>query len=397
MDKKTIFLLPLDLKGIKQTRITPKFIREIYDPDKANKLPEHIEKKKKNIFTAELNRLIGKISEKNKAEKLQELETKIDPNPTLEEMEEAVALIENEEKEKEEVEVLPQEMETLPKSESLDLLNQIYLGQNAKENALKYLEAMFQTLGIKAYCVFFYEPHSYTYFPVFSNGLTEKAQTNLLFYANDRYIQNRTEGYTHLFFQPVLVNDIFFKKKLSPIEFNQFSSIILKFLDKQNLNGLIALFVDKYKAISEEEIDTLCNSIDKNIEPLVPFLNSYFESEKKERLDSFDFMRQVIHGIQIQSKNLGDEFYFTKLKITNFLSVEDAVNKKKQLIHLLKKHLLEKEGIIDFSHNEILLLTKENEGGKIIQYISENAQTDFQFEIFPLRYPDNGKNLYLYF
>ena len=78
MDKKTIFLLPLDLKGKKQTRITPKFIREIYNSDKKDILPEHLQKKKNNIFTLELNRLIGKISEKNKVpnkkEELPEIE-----------------------------------------------------------------------------------------------------------------------------------------------------------------------------------------------------------------------------------------------------------------------------------------------------------------------------------
>ena len=60
MDKKTIFLLPLDLKGKKQTRITPKFIREIYNSDKKDILPEHLQKKKNNIFTLELNRQIGR-------------------------------------------------------------------------------------------------------------------------------------------------------------------------------------------------------------------------------------------------------------------------------------------------------------------------------------------------
>ena len=60
MNKKTIFLLPLDLKGKKQTRITPKFIRDVYNTETAPVLPEHLQKKKKNIFTVELNRLIGK-------------------------------------------------------------------------------------------------------------------------------------------------------------------------------------------------------------------------------------------------------------------------------------------------------------------------------------------------
>lgn len=395
MDKKTIFLLPLDLKGIKQTRITPKFIREIYDTEKANKLPEHIEKKKKNIFTAELNRLIGKIAEKNKAEKTQTKETAIDLRPTPEELEEAVLLAE--ESEVKIVEPVIEANDKLPDTEAFHLLNKIYLNQNTIENANQYLQLLFNSLGIKAYSLFYYEPHSYAYYPVLSHGLSERAQTNLLFHSNDKFIQNRTEGYTHLFFQPVLVNDIFFKKKLSPIEFSNYSSIVLKFLDSHNLTGLVAIFFDRDANPTEEVIDNLAKAIDRNIEPLVPFLNSYFENEKSQRLDSFDFMRKVIHGIQIHSKDLGEEYYFTKLKIKNFLQIEDAVNKKAQLIHLLRKHLLEKEGIVNFSHNEILLLTKENVVGKIIQYISENAETDFQFEINPLKYPDNGKNLYLYF
>ncbi|MBP6740889.1 MAG: hypothetical protein KA146_12905, partial [Leptospiraceae bacterium] len=91
------------------------------------------------------------------------------------------------------------------------------------------------------------------------------------------------------------------------------------------------------------------------------------------------------------------EFYFTKLKITNFLEVEDAVTKKKSLVRMIKNHLLEKEGIIDMSYNEIIILTKENEVEKVVNYLSENVKTEFQFKMKTKKYPDNGKNLYLYF
>jgi hypothetical protein len=58
---------------------------------------------------------------------------------------------------------------------------------------------------------------------------------------------------------------------------------------------------------------------------------------------------------------------------------------------------IEKEGIIEISHNEIILLTKENEVEKVVNYLSENVKTEFQFKMNTRKYPDYGKNLYLYF
>ncbi len=362
MNKKTIFLLPLDLKGKKQTRITPKFIRDVYNADKVDVLPEHLQKKKKNIFTVELNRLIGKISEKNK--------------PNVEAIQIAAK------------DVLP---------ESFTILNKIYAGEDSILHANNYLKSMFQSYGIKAYSFFFYEQHTFTYFPVFAEGISERARTNLLFQSHDKFLQNRTEGYIHLYFQPVLINDIFFKKKLSIQEINNYSSIVLKFLDVHKLPGLIAFFYEKDINPGQDEIETLCEKIDKDIEPLVPFLNSVFQSELNTRLDSYDFLRKIIHGIHIQTRYFQNGFYFSKLQITNFLKVEDAQAKKKSFILMLKNHLLAKEGIIEISPNELIIITKENEVEKIMSYISENVKTDFQFKINSLKYPENGKNLYLYF
>jgi hypothetical protein len=398
MNKKTIFLLPLDLKGKKQTRITPKFIRDVYNTDKVEVLPEHLQKKKKNIFTVELNRLIGKISEKNKnpeakkeTQALEEIEIPV--LPTVENPIEAIVIASTPP-----VESIHAANDSLPEDQnSFEFLNKIYADENAVENADLFLKSLFEKLGIKAYSLFFYEPHTFTYYPIFANGLTEKTKTNLLFQSHDKFLQNRQEGYIHLYFQPVLVNDIFFKKKLSPVEFTNFSSLLLKFLDSHNLSGLISIFFEKDANPSPDEIELLSKSIDKNIGNLIPFLNSHFESQKNARLDSFDFLRKIIHGIHIQAKNFEGEFYFTKIKITNFLEVEDAEAKKKSLVLMLKNHLLEKEGIINISHNETILLTKENEVGKILNYLSENAKTDFQFQVNALKYPDNGKNLYLYF
>ena len=394
MNKKTIFLLPLDLKGKKQTRITPKFIRDVYNTETAPVLPEHLQKKKKNIFTVELNRLIGKISEKNKAAEAKTdipVETELGATPLLPEIisEKVTETI---------VEIESVANETLPaEDENFILLNKIYAKEDSIENADRYLQAMFQSLGIQAYSFFYYEPHTFTYYPVLCQGLSDRARTNLLFQSHDKFLQNRFEGYIHLYFQPVLLNDVFFKKKLSPIEFSNYSSIVLKFLDAHSLSGLVAFFYDTNANPSPEDIESICEKIDKQIEPLVPFLNSYFESEVNAKLDSYDFLRKIIHSIHIQAKNFAGEFYFTKLRIENFLEVEDAVTKKKSLVRMIKNHLLEKEGIIEISHNEIILLTKENEVEKVVNYLSENVKTEFQFKMNTRKYPDYGKNLYLYF
>ena len=177
MDKKTIFLLPLDLKGKKQTRITPKFIREIYNSDKKDILPEHLQKKKNNIFTLELNRLIGKISEKNKVpnkkEELPEIEN-IRKTQTINET--PIVLQE-------------QVKSSLNKNE---ILNKIYSDNSPLENTENYLENFFHDLDIKAYSFFFYEPHTFTYYPVFCQGLSERAKMNLLFQSQDKFLQNKS-------------------------------------------------------------------------------------------------------------------------------------------------------------------------------------------------------------
>lgn len=390
MNKKTIFLLPLDLKEKKQTRITPKFIRDVFNTDKVEVLPEHLQKKKKNIFTVELNRLIGKISEKNK-------------NPELKKETTEEEITEKQIEPVKEPEVIAEEIpvavnSNLPQiDESYNLLNKIYAGENSLENADRYLQSIFESYKIKSYSLFYFEPHTFTYYPIFSQGLSEKARTNLLFQRGDKFIQNRKEGFIHLYFQPVLLNDIFFKKKFSLQELTQFSSIVLKFLDAHKLPGLVAFFYDRDTSPSQEEIEDTCKRIDKDLEPLIPFLNSTFQKELDSKIDSFDFLRKIIHAINIQTNHFPDGFYFTKIKITNYLAVPDNISKKNTFLALLKNYLLSKEGLIEISPYEFILITKGNEVEKIMKFISENSKSEFEFKIKTRKYPDDGKNLYLYF
>jgi hypothetical protein len=391
MNKKTIFLLPLDLKGKKQTRITPKFIRDVFNTDKVEVLPEHLQKKKKNIFTVELNRLIGKISEKNKNPELKKesIAEEVVEKPVEQEIIKPELV-------KEEVPVVVNS--NLPQiDESYTLLNKIYAGDNSLENADLYLQSIFQTYKIKSYSLFYFEPHTFTYYPIFSQGLSEKARTNLLFQRGDKFIQNKKEGFIHLYFQPVLLNDIFFKKKFSPQELTQFSSIVLKFLDTHTLPGLVTFFYDRDASPSQEEIEEICQKIDKDLEPLIPFLNSTFQKELDSKIDSFDFLRKIIHAINIQTNHFPDGFYFTKIKIANYLTVPEAISKKNTFLSLLKNYLLSKEGLIEISPYEFILITKENEVEKIMKFISENSKSEFEFKIKTRKYPDDGKNLYLYF
>jgi len=382
MDKKTIFLLPLDLKGKKQTRITPKFIREIYNSEKKDILPEHLQKKKNNIFTVELNRLIGKISEKNKnLNKQEEL-------PKLENVHKTQTI--------NEIPIVQQD-QIKYSINKYEILNKIYSDISAVENTEIYLKNFFDNLGIKAYSFFFYEPHTFTYYPVFCQGLSERTKMNLLFQSQDKFLQNKDKGFIHLFFQPVLINDIFFKKKLANEEFNNYESLVLKFFDTYNLSGLLAIFYEKNKSPNQDDIQNLSQNIDTEIKPLVPFLNSYFQSKVHSKLDHYDILRKIIHTIRIQSKLLGESFYITKLEISNYRKVGDSPAHKRDFLILLKNHLLKEEGLIDMNYNEVLLLTKENEVGKIIQYLSENTKTEFQFDLKSMKYPQNGKNLYLYF
>ncbi|MBK8394112.1 MAG: hypothetical protein IPL26_02560 [Leptospiraceae bacterium] len=381
MNKKNIFLLPLDLKGKKQTRITPKFIREVYNSEKKAILPEHIQKKKNNIFTVELNRLIGKISDKNKSSL---------PKDEDQEREKKSATASS--KESAQTYDLP-----INPNNKFSLLNKIYANQNPEVYANEFLSILFNSLGIKNYCIFFYEPHTYTYYPLLSEGISEQTKTNLLFQSNDKFLQNKSEGYVQLHFQPLLINDIFFKKKLSPKELSFYGSAFVKFLNTHNLMGLISILFEKDKHPNAEEIEKLSADIDLGLEPLVPFLNSHFQSAQKANIDSYDILRKNINAIRIQSQRLGiNTFYFSKLIIKNYTKVENPIEKKKNLTILLKNYLLPNEGLIEINHNIIALLTQNNEIKKIIKYISENTKTDFEFQIDVLKYPDYGKNLYLY-
>lgn len=347
-------MLPLDLLAQTKARISPKYIRDSVPSDILGS-SELLEKKKKQIFTPELSKLIGKVSKK-------------EPQPITEEKP-------------------PAEIPNF----AYHTLLKIYSGKDREESVLHYIDSILKKYSINTYSVHLYENSSATFIPCLYKNLHQDTTKNLLFHKNDPYMENELQGYTIINFDSSLVSDTFFRKKFHESELVNYSGLIIRSLKDFNIEGLLVLFYENSFGEYLDDPVKFFQNFDILFQPIVPYLNERFTQEKITRMDFRDHFNHILDYIHVKLKSSTKSLYISKLTATENSSTD---KKKIEIFYRKITQISGENTILKIAEDRFVILTEDEPSQLMNSLTSEFA--DLKLNIRTLHYPTHGKNIYLY-
>lgn len=428
----TFYVLPFDLPS--DTFLTPKYLREvrapyeekISEPVLVAELPEPVQKKRDSIFTDELARLVEKV--KTTSPSVSPIEISDSPKETglLAKALRATGLAEIGLKAARGL--APQHKsrfflwarawwgirktdpnEELPLSEPfrawldkqpvrekrkiLEVMDEIHQGLDTPiSSLLKYYLTIFSSLHLKSFSIHFYDRRRGAYLPVVSYGLNPYSRSNMIFLYGDQFLGEETGEVSIIDVTEDRRNDHFFRKKFDPADLDGIMRIVSFPLFKLGLDFRFFLM------FQDPPNNDLAEEIRKNVESSIePVEDAFLQLEIEQASHTMQDKRDLV---QIQFLLLRWATHGERSKC-NLYKIRIEGDKDYALIEKWRKSVLEEVqpilGSEDYafgvSQSEIFVLSRKeriDELKSILEKIGE------EYQILPLPYPNNGKNLYTY-
>ncbi len=428
----TFYVLPFDLPA--DSFLTPKFLREPrteLELERENfvsvaELPLPVQKKRDSIFTEELARLVDKV--KTSSPEIPEIEISDRPRDTglLAKALRVTGLAEIGLKAARGL--APQHKsrfflwarawwgirrtdpnQELPLSEKfrtwldvqpirekrkiLEVLDEIHQGlDNPVSSLLKYYLTIFSSLHVKSFSIHFYDRRRGAYLPVVSYGMQPYSRTNMIFLYGDQFLGKETGDLSIIDVTEERRNDHFFRKKFDPADLDGVMRIISFPLFRSGLDfRFFLLFPDPPNNDLAEEIR---DNVENSIEPVEDaFLQLEIEQASHAIQDKRDLvqiqfllLRWATHG----ERSKCNLYKLRIMKDRDYFLVEKW---RKSVLEAVQPNLGSEDYAFGVSPSEIFVLSREEIKNELEEILNRLGQ---EYQIIPLPYPDNGKNLYTY-
>lgn len=348
-------------------RISPRSIQE-KAKSLSPKLEPAIEGLRNKIFSEELNELVKQVTEKKQV--FNELKAK------------------------------PFELFSNIDFHLLNNLNKVYNSKNKKLSLSEYLSSELSKYNFSSFILFQFYHLEGLYKPEIYFGVSSETGEKFYFHSTGNYLKAMKDNFLIIEFDENLRGDIFFQKKISRSDFEDFSGIVLYKFSKNNLVGLLGCFYKDLQFTEQLRLE-LKEFFSEILEPIYPTIGVFFHEQKqvgKTPLEDYLIYQQIIRYVKsILIRGDFTHLYIYHLDIQNYFEVEDRLEKKKKLIHALEELIQTHGYVIEKSVHGYYLIVGNNILENLKTLLNSEELQPFQFLITHSEYPKDSPNLFIHF
>lgn len=350
----------------KNLRISPISIQKkikVFTPE----LSPRIKNLRSKIFSEELEGLIKQVTEKKQI--VQELKSKpfelfsgIDPN-------------------------------------LLNNLNKVYNSRNKKLSLSEYLSSELAKYEFNSFVLFQFYHLEGLYKPEIYFGISPKTGENFYFHSTGIYLKNLKN--TDFFeFNEAVRGDVFFQKKISKEDFENFAGVLLHKFKRNNLIGMLGCFC-KEKELILKNISELESYFPKILEPIFPVLGVFFHEQREANKNKYEdyqiYTKMVRYARSIITRGESQTLYIYNIQIQNYFDLQDRWEKKKTLVETLINSIQDDGYIIEQNSQGFYYVSKIPSFDLLKEKLSSKELEPLQFLITQSEYPKDSSNLFIHF
>ncbi|MEM4271188.1 MAG: hypothetical protein QXO70_03795, partial [Candidatus Pacearchaeota archaeon] len=238
------------------------------------------------------------------------------------------------------------------------------------------------------------------YKPEIYFGVSSETGEKFYFHSTGIYLKQMKDNFLVIEFNETLRGDIFFQKKISRSDFEDFSGIVLYKFSKNHLEGLIGCFYKDLQFTEQSKLN-LKEFFSKILEPIYPTIGVFFHEQKqtgKTPFEDYQIYQQIIrYAKSILIRGDSDCLHIYNLDIQNYFEVSDRLEKKKKLVQTLEQLIQTNGYIIEKSVQGYYLIVGNAILEKLKQILNNAEFQSFQFLITHSEYPKDSPNLFIHF
>ncbi|MFB5650963.1 hypothetical protein ACE5IS_09985 [Leptospira wolffii] len=279
------------------------------------------------------------------------------------------------------------------KRKILEVMDEIHQGLDTPMSSLlKYYLTIFSSLHLKAFSIHFYDRRRGAYLPVVSYGLHTYSKSNMIFLYGDQFLGNETGEVSIIDVTEDRRNDHFFRKKFDAADLDGVMRIISFPLFKVGLDfRFFLLFPDPPNADLAEEIR---KNVENSIEPVEDaFLQLEIEQASHAMQDKRDLVQIQFLLLRWATHGERSKCNLYKIRIKDDPDYSVIEKWRRTVLEEIQPKLGSEDYAFGVSPSEIFVLSRTERIGELQDILERQRQN---YEILPLPYPDNGKNLYTY-
>ena len=364
---RKIFILPFDLKArdINNKFISPGFIKECsVELQSKTGLNPFIEKKRSKIFNPELSKLIEKVTGVKESDSLNTKLANFIPSVS---------------------------------KDNYGFFHTLFVEGDEKTGLSRYIENILKNTDFSIFCIHLLNEYTNCYEPILFSGLTDVEVSNYIFVEGDKIFSDKQQDFEMIRFDEENRNNPFFEKKFSSNLFKTYQGLYISFKKYADVKISISLFFHPQTKRDNTIITQIFSEIEFSLSGLYPAYKKIQDSMVPVVPEN-NFLEELVQEVIHFTKNGSRACYFTKITIQSSTITPNFNTIKLTLVSELDSLLHgEYNKIIEYSYNEIIILSTENCIAEVRERTKEVLGTDISYALSNLRYPDEGRNLYLYF